>query len=722
MKKIFLLLLFLNGYGLHLIAQEVYNYELKGNRYYFSYAFDKAIAKYTLAKKLSIPAQRKLADSYHHTNQPLKAEKIYLDIIKATKEVLPEDYYNYAMACKVNGKYTEADKWMQYFSLLKPTDLRAIDYKLNSNKLPSLMKNSSEFTIHNLAINTEALDFGTAYYKNKVVFSSSRSNGISNKEKYNWTRKPFWGIYIADRSDSELINTIPFDKSITSNLNDGPVSFSNNGSYMAFTRNHVKDKSEDQIVELQIYFSHYQDSSWSKPVPFILNSPYYSVAQPCLTPDGKTMYFTSDMPGGFGKADIYMISKNEKGEWGTPRNLGKTVNTEGDDMFPFLSDNQDKLFFASDGHFGLGGMDIFCYELNQSDLSKVINLGAPVNSSNNDYGFIMNTTHGNGYFSSDRVGGKGGDDIYSFTVAKHEEPIAIIPPIVIPKSVESPIQETFPIRNYIFFNKNETTIPTRYTLIEKDAASIFSEEKVLDGKDKSLANRSKRQLTVYYNILNILGARMKKNPVATITLVGSTENGITEGMLMAETVKRYLRDHFDIPARQISAEGMLKPKIPSEQPGGKLELALLQEGDRRVSIESSFPDIMKEFEVGTIETIETILRFSIIFEFDDAKSIQLYNTFLTEKIAPKIPLNATVVLNGYTDIIGEGVHNSELSLLRMKTVQSILENTLHKAGRYDVLFETYWHGEDATAMPFANKLPEERFYNRTVFIDVIPKK
>jgi outer membrane protein OmpA-like peptidoglycan-associated protein len=314
---------------------------------------------------------------------------------------------------------------------------------------------------------------------------------------------------------------------------------------------------------------------------------------------------------------------------------------------------------------------------------------------------------------------------------------------------------------------------------------------------------------------------MGKNPLTTIKLVGSSEKGPEDGKEMALSVMRYLTSVFGIDDRRISMEGRYKPKIPSEQPGGILELVLLREGDRRVSVESSSPELLMEFlsgpeaplkpveiigvqetplesyvsfnvegakeafsswsleirdEKGAIQYFgpytqemvsipgksilgarpegnykvtmvgqtksgktvkkeapvhivlwtppenEEILRFSIIFEFDDSQAINIYDQFLTNIVTPKIPKGGTVIIHGHTDIIGEEAHNLTLSMDRTNDVKTILENVLAKAGRSDVIFDVHGYGEDENLAPFENKFPEQRFYNRTVIIDIIPAK
>lgn len=234
----------------------------------------------------------------------------------------------------------------------------------------------------------------------------------------NWTGNPFYDLYVSEIEDGQLKKPKQFDKGLNGKMHDGPASFSNDGTYMAFTKNNYKDKTKDKVVELQIHFSSFVDGKWSKPEAFILNNPEYSVGHPCLTSDGKTMYFTSDMPGGYGGADIYRTTKGEGGAWSKPENMGDKVNTEGDEMFPFFQENNNTLFFASNGRFGLGGLDVFICEMQGSAAGRVYNAGAPLNTQSDDYAVIVNNKMSTGYFSSNRNGGSGSEDLYAFDLLK----------------------------------------------------------------------------------------------------------------------------------------------------------------------------------------------------------------------------------------------------------------------------------------------------------------
>ena len=384
---------------------------------------------------------------------------------------------------------------------------------------------------------------------------------------------------------------------------------------------------------------------------------------------------------------------------------------------------------------------------------------------------------------------------------------------------ESRMTEIFPLRNYVFFNEGSTEIPNRYVTLNKTQAASFKEDQLELFAPKNLADRSKRQMTVYYNVLNILGQRMQQNPSATITLIGSSNKGNSDGIVMAESVKSYLVNVFDINSTRIATKGQEKPNIPSEQPGATLELVLLREGDRRVSIESNSPDLLMEFQSGPdaplkpvqimtsqeapVESYVTFnnkgagealsswslqiadeqgktkafgpytedevkipgkailgsrpegdylvkmigqnksgkiveketpvhmvlwtpaktvegMRYSIIYEFNTSKAITIYEKYLTEVVTPKIPVGATVLIKGHTDIIGDETYNQTLSLSRANDTRKIIENALAKTGRKDVKFEVSGYGENENSAPFENKTPEERFYNRTVIIDIIP--
>jgi len=386
---------------------------------------------------------------------------------------------------------------------------------------------------------------------------------------------------------------------------------------------------------------------------------------------------------------------------------------------------------------------------------------------------------------------------------------------------EGRVREIFPLRNYVFFDLGSTQISRRYTLLKKDEVQNFKEDELEMKATNDMSGRSARQMKVYYNILNILGERMSKDPSTTVVLVGSSLEGNRNGRAMAESVKKYLVTIFEIDENRINTQGRNRPILPSGSLYGNTDRLLVNEGDRRVTIETSSPALLMEFrsgadaplrpvaingaqvapkdsyvtfnvgeantsfnswsmeitnEVGHVQyygpyTEQSVsipgntllgdraegdfkvqmianlktskvvvknttmhvkqwkasndadgMRFSIIYEFNKSNATTLYRKYLTEVVTPKIPRNGTVIIHGHTDAIGNEAYNKQLSLARANDVKNILQEALRKVGRSNVTFDVSGLGEDPKTEPFENKYPEERFYNRTVIIDIAPAK
>ncbi|NJO89026.1 MAG: hypothetical protein HC831_08780 [Chloroflexia bacterium] len=284
------------------------------------------------------------------------------------------------------------------------------------------MKSSSKikvrFKIESLNINSKQEDFGTAYYKDKVVFASTRQPLKMIKREWNWNELPFLDIYVGE-VDTNLHFTSfeKFHKNINKKFHEGPASFSADGNFMAFTRNNYEEKSQEGIIKLKLFTAEYKNNKWQNPVPLHFNNSEYSVGHASLTPNADTMYFASDMPGGFGGVDIYRIFRKADGNWTDPVNLGEKINTEGDEMFPFVHPD-GLLFYSSNGQLGLGGLDIFVAQITPTGFGKPENIGVPVNSSYDDFALILDNQQRSGYFSSNRFEGEGDDDIYLFRLLK----------------------------------------------------------------------------------------------------------------------------------------------------------------------------------------------------------------------------------------------------------------------------------------------------------------
>ncbi len=364
-----------------------------------------------------------LGDSYYFNSQYKEALKWYEELINSyTNEVEPEYYFRYAQTLKATENYQEANKYMQKFAEVNSNDQRAKLFQSTSDYLKRIDFQSGRFEIKNAAVNTLFADFGAAFYGENVVFTSSRDTLITRKAIHQWNDESFLNLFEAKYNDSDksLSSEVErFDRKINSKFHESTPVFTKDQKTVYFTRNNFENRKlkRDQkgTNKLKIYRSYRNaQGGWTTPQSLTFNSDEYSVAHPALSNDEKTLYFSSDMPGGKGSSDLYEVTINADGTFGEPKNLGDRINTEGKETFPFIGEN-NTLYFSSEGHMGLGGLDIYVTNLNPQTKEEklVVNVGKPINGPNDDFAFIVNSSK-RGYFSSNREGGKGSDDIYSF--------------------------------------------------------------------------------------------------------------------------------------------------------------------------------------------------------------------------------------------------------------------------------------------------------------------
>ncbi len=411
MKNIFLLSTFL--FSTFAFAQTS---NKKATNYYNKYSYSKVVDKLENEKNINTEAQRNLAESYKMTGNYSSAEASYAKVVAATDKK-PQDVYAYAQVLKMNGKYSEAQQQMDAYTILNSADSRAKLVNQNKTYTIDLLKDKGQFTVKNLVVNSAEQDFGATYFKDQIVYTSSKHQVNGAYRRWNGNNLPFLDLYIGKEDVSaEIIGTKKLS-SLNKKYHEGPSSYSKDGNIVMYTQDNYKAKSTDGVRKLEMYEAKMKDGKWGSKVAFPLNNKEYSCGHPALTTDGNTMYFSSDMPGGLGGVDIYKITRNTDGTWGKAENLGDKINTEGNEMFPFI--HESGLFmFSSDGRPGLGGLDVFATEIKDNKINKIINLGAPINGSKDDFSFVLNADKTKGYFASNREGGKGDDDIYSFNLLK----------------------------------------------------------------------------------------------------------------------------------------------------------------------------------------------------------------------------------------------------------------------------------------------------------------
>tara|TARA_R110000751_G_scaffold48931_3_gene108904 strand:- start:51284 stop:53122 length:1839 start_codon:yes stop_codon:yes gene_type:complete len=369
----------------------------------------------------------RLGNSYYFINDTKKAETYYKRVVKR-KDVAAETVYNYAQSLKANGKFADYNTYMKQFAEMKPNDSRAVAFMKNPDYLPEIIdENAQKYAATNLdALNSKYSDFGGTVVGSDFYFTSARN---TSRKKYGWNEEPFLDIYMASVVGGTVKGESLLKGDVNTKYHESTLAITADGKRMYFDRNDYYNgkykKSEEGINELNIYYAENVNGEWKdvKPVPF--NDREYSTSHPALSPDGSTLYFTSDRPGGKGQADIYKVSISKDGTFGTPVNLGDNINTEGKEGFPFV-DSNGTLYFSSDAHLGMGGLDVFAAAANGDGFGEVRNLGLGVNSSDDDFAFVYYPATEEGYVSSNRKGGKGSDDIYKIQKMQSCELLALV--------------------------------------------------------------------------------------------------------------------------------------------------------------------------------------------------------------------------------------------------------------------------------------------------------
>jgi outer membrane protein OmpA-like peptidoglycan-associated protein len=389
---------------------------------YDNYAYIDAIKIYERVAEKGYKSEdmfRKLGNSYYFNSDFAGAAKWYDALFAMNKDMEAEYYYRYAQSLKSTGQTDKAKKIMDEFNSKFKNDSRSKLSDENVDYLDKIKANSGRYTIENAGINSKYSDYSTFVHDNKIYFATARDTGNFSNRKHKWTDEYFTNLYFAD---VDSVRVMKFKNAVNTKFHEATPVFTKDGKTIYFTRNNYvtgkKGKDAHKITLLKIYKATFENGKWNNAVPVSFASDNYSTGHPALSPDEKTLYFASDMPGTFGQSDLYKVSINSNGDFGTPENLGKSINTEGKETFPYVTD-ENEIYFASDGHPGLGGLDVFVGEIgNDGNINNIQNVGNDINSPKDDFAYIINSASRKGYFSSNKDGGQGSDDIYKFLETK----------------------------------------------------------------------------------------------------------------------------------------------------------------------------------------------------------------------------------------------------------------------------------------------------------------
>ncbi len=391
----------------------------KAEQLFEQMAFHQAIPLYQELSKgpEGLEASLRLAECYRLTNQLGKAENYYARGVDQSN-IRPEFVLYYAQALQINGKCSEAVNWYRRYQYLQPGDSRGSELLSSCADISDLIGTGTEYEILPLSLNSARQELSPVIYRNGLVFTSNRPGGKErNRAEDRWTGEPYTKIFFAEGSKDRFAQVRLFHLRFNSALNDGPASFSGTGNTIFFSRNNPRGGKRNRSSQggraMQLYQSIYLDGEWSKPERLPFCDSRFDYMHPAVSPDGKSLVFASNRPGGLGGMDLWITERTAEA-WSQPVNLSSVINSPGNDVFPFLHDD-GTLYFASDGRRGLGGLDIYRSVLKSGRFAKAENMRSPINSPQDDFGLVFDPNRDQGYFSSNRPGGKGGDDLYSMT-------------------------------------------------------------------------------------------------------------------------------------------------------------------------------------------------------------------------------------------------------------------------------------------------------------------
>ncbi len=401
------------------------------DKFFENYSYVKATELYEEAVKKgdsSAHVLTRLGDCYYNNSKTEEAAVWYGAALKKYDNINPEYIYKYIQTQRSLDNYAEASKWLEKFKEIQSSDSRGKEYSSrNIEIIKELEDIDGEILVEveNLPINSEYSDFGTFVYDNELYFASARNTDI--KKKYGWNDEPFLDIYqvnVKNNDGKREFGSPDFIKAkkINTDYHEASIAITNDGKTLYFTRDNVDKRNKlgydkKGTSHLKLYRASLVDDKWENIVELPFNDNYNSTGHPALSADNKILYFVSDREGGIGQTDIYEVDILEDNSYSDPRNLGDRINTEGREMFPFVS-KDSIMYFSSDGYLGLGLLDIYKSNIIKDEDAEPVNIGAPYNSGYDDFAYFKNENKTTGYFSSNRLEGKGGDDIYGFKAEK----------------------------------------------------------------------------------------------------------------------------------------------------------------------------------------------------------------------------------------------------------------------------------------------------------------
>ena len=659
-------------------------FQKKADQLYNELSYVAAADYYKSLVKTDTPTEenmRRLASSYFKIYDFVKAEEAYKNLTtKFASTVTENDLINYLQCLKYNQKYEEVKTVLTQIEQKRQDNIITKNHAKKQNYVKELKEDSAAYKVTNVeALNTENAEFSPVFFnQNKaVLFASNRRNSSARNKTFSWDDSYFIDVYTSNKKDSlKFESTTPMAKTVSSLYHDGPASLSADEKTVYLTKSNIVVKKIKgvlvNVVNLKLYIlTKEADGKLSKPVSFPYNSDDYSLGHATVTKDGKRMYFVSDMPGGLGQTDLY-LSENVNGQWQKPENLGQAINTEGREMFPYVHED-GTLFFSTDGRAGLGGLDLYFTVPAMDAYFEPQSLGYPINSNYDDFGFALNDDLKTGYFSSNRSGGKGKDDIYFF---RAKEPLmgVTLSGIVFDESNKEKVNNAWVYlldNNKLVIDSTKVNDQAEYSFVINDPSKEYfvgAKERVKYydrlipvGKLQTGDNKKDVGLFPKYKLIDQIVDAKTNTPVEGVktTFIDKATN----------LPKTYTTD----------ATGTFTDIIRGKKPGDKLQFSIKYEKEGYITVEKNYDilldintvidlkETMQKLEIGA--DIAKVIQINPIY-FDLAKwNIRKDAAAELDKIVKVMQENPTMTieLGSHTDCRSTKAYNLSLSSKRAKS-------------------------------------------------------
>ena len=620
----------------------------RAKRYFDRTYYSEALPIYEEAveDKQSLEIVKNLADCYYYTNDLVNAQRWYRYLIKTFNEPDQEYYFRYVQTLKASGNTEEATAFTRNYLSQNPDPTVLAGFEKDIHELENITAIGNRFTIKSLPVNTKNAEFGAVKYGDNLVYSGVANSGLFGKV-YKWNNENYLDLVTIPlsnlKSTDTIVATTSFSETVNTAMHEADAIFTKDGKTMYFTRNNFKKgkraKDKNKVSNLQIFKAELADGKWSNIVALPFNSDDYSTEHPALSNDEKILYFASDMPGTLGSFDIYSVAVNN-GNFDVPKNLGNTVNTPRKEQFPFVS-KDNKLYFSSNGREGYGSLDVFVSDIKDGTYSKALNIGLPVNSGYDDFAFNIDPDTKEGYFSSNRLEGKGSDDIYGL---KETKPLIVEDCKQFISGVITDVDTTLPLDSALVL------------ILDSDGKEIETIKTAADGKFNFTVGCQQSYVLTATKELYSKGNKTVKT--------GKERYKITDAS-MALKSEAMLKKEAEVAAVQ-AKENAVKEKETAVKEKEAEKVRKVAESKKRVeAIMAKEKDIVKDKDRLLIKTEPIYFDYDLWYIRKESKPI--LNRVI--ELMKKYP-DMVVEIGSHTDVRGNNKYNLDLSSKRAASTRT----------------------------------------------------